>query len=255
VAEPRRGLLRVATLNLWGRFGDWPRRLETLRATWPAVDADVLLLQEVWTSPARDQVAQTAAALGYPHAVRGLAVPEAPGGRDVETVAILSRLPLRDAAVTVLPHSDPLRSRVAATVEHPRSALRAACGHTVFTPPALCHAQVGALVDLQGSPAVVGGDLNAPDDVVLPLAARHGLVDSLTGDVVPTWPVDREAFRRGWIERVGAEPTFSLTPRRLDYVLCRGALAVAAGVDPLCDPRTGVPASDHAAVWADLRLP
>ena len=243
----------MATLNLWGRFGSWPRRLEALGATWPRVDADVLLVQEAWVTPRVDQVRETAERLGYPFEARGLPTPDWRGGPDLETVAILSRLPLHDPTVTVLPPSDPPRSRVEATVVHPLGRLTVACGHTVFTPPELCHAQIGALCDVAGSPLVLGGDLNARPDVALELAAGHGLADTLDGATTPTWPVDAAAFRRGWRAEVGAEPTFSLVPRRLDYVLTRGLTTVAAGVDPLLDPRSGAPASDHAAVWADVR--
>jgi endonuclease/exonuclease/phosphatase family metal-dependent hydrolase len=253
VSDARAGLLRVATLNLWGRFGDWPRRLATLVATWPRVDADVLLVQEAWTTPTLDQVQVTAEALGYPHTSRGAPSTDWRGGPDVETVAILSRVPLRDPDVTVLPASEPLRSRVTVTLDHPRRPLTVACGHTVFTPTALCHAQVRALCDLGSAPLVLGGDLNTRPAEVLPIAAEHGLADTLGGDEAPTWPVDAATFRHGWIAQVGEEPRFSLAPRRLDYILTRGLETVGAGVDPLRDPRSGAPASDHAAVWADLR--
>ena len=243
----------MATLNLWGRFGSWPRRLAALEASWPRVDPDVLLVQEAWVTPRVDQVRQAAERLGYPFEARGLATPDSRGGPDVETVAILSRLPLHDATVTVLPASDPPRSRVAATLVHPLGQLTVACGHTVFTPPELCHDQIRALCDVAATPLVLGGDLNARPDVALSVAAAHGLADTLDGATTPTWPVDAEAFRRGWRAQVGADPTFSLAPRRLDYVLTRGLTAVAAGVDPLFDPRSGVPASDHALVWADVR--
>lgn len=250
----RPAALRVATLNLWGRFGHWGRRLATLEETWPAVDADVLLVQEVWVTPERDQVREVAERLGYAHEARGLPTSGERGGAEVETVAILSRLPLHSVDVTVLPTSEPLRSRVTATVDHPGASVTVGCGHTVFTPPALCVAQVRALCRVAASPLVLGGDLNARPETALPLVEEQGLLDTLAGAATPTWPVDRDVFRRGWVEQTGSEPTFSLSPRRLDYVLSRGLATVAAGVEPLRHPRSGEPASDHAAVWADLRV-
>ena len=56
--------LRVATWNLWGRYGPWEERgpvvLENLRA----VDADVVCLQEAWRDGARSQPRELASALG-----------------------------------------------------------------------------------------------------------------------------------------------------------------------------------------------
>jgi hypothetical protein len=56
--------IRVATWNLWWRFGDWhdrgPRILRELRA----VQADVIGLQEAWGLGQQHQVAELAAHLG-----------------------------------------------------------------------------------------------------------------------------------------------------------------------------------------------
>jgi len=43
-------LLRVGTLNLWWRFGDWAARLEAIRAELARWRPDVIGLQEVWAS-------------------------------------------------------------------------------------------------------------------------------------------------------------------------------------------------------------
>ncbi len=248
------GSLRVATLNLWGWFGDWPRRLHALTAAWPAVDADVLLIQEGCIQRGQDQVAQTAEVLGYPHTARGVAAPGPPGTEDVETVALLSRPPLEDVRVTVLPPSDPPRSLVAATVEWHGTSVTVATSHTVFRPPETCAAQIDAMCSVAGAPLVLGGDFNATPDVVVPMAAAHGLSDALAGAPTPTWPVCPEQFSRGWTERTGAAPTFSLTPRRLDYLVARGLEPVARGVFPVRADDDALYASDHAAVWADFRL-
>ncbi len=253
MSVPRRErALRVATLNLWGWFGDWPRRLEALRAAWPTVDADVLLIQEGCIQRGVDQVAQTAEALGYPHTARGVAAPGPPGTEDVETVALLARPALEDVRVTVLPPSNPPRSLVAARLAWDGHEVTVASTHTVFRPPDVCAAQIDAICSVDGAPLVVGGDFNATPDVVTPIAGRHGLADSLDGAATATWPVCPEQFTEGWTERTGAPPSFSLAPRRLDYLDSRVVEVVSAGVFPVRDDALPVYASDHAAVWADV---
>ena len=250
----RDGALRVATLNLWGWFGDWPRRLETLTAAWPAVDADVLLIQEGCIQAGRDQVAQAAEALGYPHTARGVAAPGPPGTEDVETVAVLSRPALEDVRVTVLPPSDPPRSLVAATIDWRGTPVTVATSHTVFRPAETCHAQIDAMCSVEGTPLILGGDFNATPDVVVPVASTHGLDDALAGAPTATWPVCPDQFSRGWTDRTGAPPHFSLAPRRLDYLVSRDATVVDGGVFPVRDNGGALYASDHAAVWADFRV-
>lgn len=48
--------LRVATLNVWGARGDWPRRRDVLRAGFGELDADVVALQESIATDHYDQV-------------------------------------------------------------------------------------------------------------------------------------------------------------------------------------------------------
>lgn len=76
--------LRIATWNVWWRFGDWERRRELIAAELRRVDADVVCLQEVHAAvgdrpnpppgdvtidvdadPERDQAAWLAAACGH----------------------------------------------------------------------------------------------------------------------------------------------------------------------------------------------
>jgi hypothetical protein len=48
--------LRVATLNIWARHGDWPRRRNALRAGFSALQPDLLALQETVVTSEYDQV-------------------------------------------------------------------------------------------------------------------------------------------------------------------------------------------------------
>jgi endonuclease/exonuclease/phosphatase family metal-dependent hydrolase len=48
--------LRIATLNMWGRHGDWPRRREVLREGFAGLRADLVALQETIVTDGYDQV-------------------------------------------------------------------------------------------------------------------------------------------------------------------------------------------------------
>src|SRR5262249_13768035 len=85
--------LRVATWNIWGRFGDFRGRYPAITSTLESVSADLVGLVEVWWDEGENQVEQMAAELGYPHwatAQIGL-VENVPWG-----VGIMSRLPIAD---------------------------------------------------------------------------------------------------------------------------------------------------------------
>ena len=98
--------LTVGTLNLWGRWADWPGRLAALEAAWPEPGPDVLLLQEVRCDGLGDQADEVADALGYPERV-SVEGHRTDDGR--EGIAIVSRVPLLDAHDELLPTSEPAR--------------------------------------------------------------------------------------------------------------------------------------------------
>lgn len=45
--------VRIATWNLWGRYGPWAARMHPIEASMRAVDADIWAFQEVWEDPSR----------------------------------------------------------------------------------------------------------------------------------------------------------------------------------------------------------
>ena len=51
MAAERVDSVRVATWNLWWRFGAWQERHEAIAQVMAEVDADVWALQEVWAGP------------------------------------------------------------------------------------------------------------------------------------------------------------------------------------------------------------
>jgi len=244
---PPDGPLRIASLNVWGWWDDWPARLEVLAETWPADDPDVLLLQEVvWTRDReRDQLVEIASRLGYEYLARA----EGHHSDDaVEGVAIASRVPLLDPRVVELPPTEPSRRVCAADVEAGGVRIGVMSAHTVPTPEADRMDQVHAVLSLPETPCVVGADLNEPPATVHPLLDAVGLVDALSDNLAPTWPMQPEAFERAWMAKIGRAPHFSLEPRRLDYLLSRGLHVLDNEVVTL---RSGERyASDHALVMA-----
>lgn len=92
-------MVRVMTWNLWWRFGPWEARQPAIAAELRSVEADVILLQEVWADDGRDQAAILAEELGY-HVVRTMT----PDGRPERFGnAILSRYGLESAGELTLP--------------------------------------------------------------------------------------------------------------------------------------------------------
>src|SRR3712207_4744097 len=222
--------LSVGTLNLWGRWADWPGRLAALEATWPHPGPDVLLLQEVRCDGLGDQADEVADALGYPVRV-SIEGHRTDDGR--EGIAIVSRVPLLDCHDELLPTSEPARRILLARVEVDGSVVTLACGHTVAVPEDVRAEQVRALLAREEDPLILGADLNDVPAAVAPLAEAAGLHDALGADEAVTWPMCTQTFGEAWRSQIGRAPHFALEQRRLDYLLTRGVEVVAAGVEPL----------------------
>jgi endonuclease/exonuclease/phosphatase family metal-dependent hydrolase len=239
--------LTVATLNVWGRWADWPVRREALRTCFPARRPDVLLLQEVRHDDHGDQAAEIAALLGYEHHVTVEGHRNDDGG---EGLALLGRHPLEGVHAETLPASEPARRSLVAQVACTRGPVTVVCGHTVAVPAEVRRIQVRALLGRrEDGPVVLGADLNETPEAVAPALEETGWRDALDGDAAPTWPMNPRTFGTAWESVIGRAPEFSLERRRLDYLLSRGLDVLAAGVEELaCDG--GPHASDHALVWA-----
>ena len=225
----------IATINIWGTFGSWPSRLPLLAAAVAALGPTVLLVQECENA---EQLSQLASTLGFPHAVAA-----AP---DRESVAILSSRRILTSAVAVMHCPDGPRFILCADVDRLGWI---ACTHLSLDRSSRMAQLQRVLSCPTDGPAIVGGDLNATVAEVLPLARRLGW--SVACDPSETtWPVDAAWFARGWTERLGNEPDFDVTPRRIDWVLGRQVHVLAHGVaDPGSDA-AGRPGSDHRIVWA-----
>ena len=260
--------LRVATWNLWWRFGPWERRAEAIEATLRAADPDVITLQEVWDDGERNQAAELAVALGgYHHAYAAK--------YEFEGVwfgnAVLARWPIAAQDHRFLPtppDQDEGRLVLRADLDGPRGPLSAFSTHLHYRlhhghirqdqTRTLCAFVRETAVD--GYPAVVGGDFNAAPD--------SDEIRLLTGKTAV--PVPPLVFRDIWELAPGDGPGLTWsnanpfaaaeaeTPARIDYLFVagpqEGGRGHAVSARLLGDaPIDGMWPSDHVGVVADLR--
>lgn len=91
--------MRVATWNIWWKFGPWAARQQPIADELMALDLDVCCLQEVWADDAEDQAVTLGQALGFNVArtTDEAGLPHRFGN------ALLSRWPILDSYTIVLP--------------------------------------------------------------------------------------------------------------------------------------------------------
>jgi endonuclease/exonuclease/phosphatase family metal-dependent hydrolase len=259
--------MRVATWNVWWRFGPWERRQPVIMSTLARIDADVVALQESWEVPGRrSQAAELGAALGYHHAfASGFDAQEALFGN-----ALLSRWPIVATETRQLPTvagSEEFRVVLKAVIDGPRGPFEVYVTHLNwrFDESHVRQGEVRALAQLVAEsvgrtfPPIVCGDFNSPPDA--------DEVRMLTGRMAV--PVPRLVFLDAWeVAGEGAGHTWrnanpfaahDLEPdRRIDYVFvgwpkARGAGHVTRAWVDGTEPIDGMHGSDHAAVVAELR--
>ena len=100
--------VRIATWNLWGRYGPWEARLPVIVENLSAINADIIALQEVWEDDTRSQARELAAALGCSEPVYAANL-ERDGFRSGN--AILSRWPIARHEVRAKDLDRPARAR------------------------------------------------------------------------------------------------------------------------------------------------
>jgi endonuclease/exonuclease/phosphatase family metal-dependent hydrolase len=262
--------VRIASWNLWGRYGPWEARQASIEQNVRMIDADILALQEVWEDGARNQ----ADALGYEHSVYAANL-ERDGARSGN--AIVSRWPISRHEVRVLPRTagdardDEGEERLAifAEVDGPRGPIQVFCAHLSWRDDhsAIRQLQVAEICRFVRSmrprtfPAVLCGDLNAEP--------QSDELRTLTG--LGAVPVPGVMFRDVWLAAghdvdpgytcVNDNPFYGPLldrDRRIDYVLA--GTPKLGGVGHVLEarvagnvPSDGVWPSDHCAVVAELR--
>ncbi len=258
--------------NIWWRFGPWEARQPAILSTLRRVDADILCLQEVWETRADgNQAARLADALGMHHVyASGLPLDsfeESLGN------AVLSRWPITDTESRPLPAPpdlNELRVVLRAEIDGPRGPLEVFTTHLNWRMDqshvrqeqvrAVC-AFVAETRKRRERPPIVCGDFNAE-----PESDEIRMMTGLTTLAVPKL-VFFDAWRSGGDGGPGwtwsrDNPFTVLDPdpdRRIDYVFSGypddedGAGQVVQARVEGCEPVDGLYASDHYAVYAELR--
>lgn len=270
--------IKVATWNLWWRFGEWQKRLAAIRQLLEAVRADVIGLQEVWATEQENAAEILADALGmcwtwapspYPaHWQRRL--PERGPGAGVGN-AILSRWPIEEPIAVNLPVGDggnQGRLCLAANISSPTGRLPFLTTQLDSHPwgSAARVSQVRAVAGMVGAmqrttyPPVVTGDCNAvAESDEMRLLEGHLTAPAVPGQVlVNAWryapPEDRGAT---WDPRNPHVAATGEPAARIDHVLVglprhNGAGRVLGATTFGTSPVAGAWPSDHAGVSVRL---
>jgi endonuclease/exonuclease/phosphatase family metal-dependent hydrolase len=265
--------VRIATWNLWGRYGPWEARLPAIIETLRRVDADIVGLQEVWEDDHRSQASELAAALGYAEPVYAANL-ERDGARSGN--AVLSRWPITRHAVRTLPREakgvsddeDEERLVVRAEVDGPRGPIQVFCAHLSWRADhsAIRQEQAAEICRFvresrpRSFPAVVLGDLNAdPDsDELRALTGQRAV--AVAGVVLrDVWTWAGNADRGATWSNDNPFAAASLDhDRRIDHILVAAPKAGGCGQPLLAtligtEPVDGICGSDHYGIVAELR--
>ncbi|MFF3877427.1 endonuclease/exonuclease/phosphatase family protein [Streptomyces sp. NPDC001978] len=259
------GTLRVATWNLWWRYGQWQARHAAILATLSRLQADVIVLNEVWEEVGGVQQADELARDLKMHAMTCCR----PHDQDVLSGnAVLSRWPLLQKGIRKLSAT---RSVLHAEIGSPYGPLSVFGTHLSWRPDESGRRQeeVGIVLDFISEknypslPPILMGDFNA--------TPGSDELRRLTGQAASSaeGPIFFDAWEQAGDGSHGytwtrANPYVADEPwpaRRIDYVLpALPATSSPAGwfVPERCwiegtEPVGGIQPSDHYAVAADLR--
>ena len=266
--------MRVATWNVWGRYGPWEERQPVIEANLRAIDADIVCLQEAWEDDTRSQPADLAAALGMSYVYERAFMMN--GGWSGN--AVLSRWPIVRHEVDDLPmegggavDTDENEGRlvVFTEIDGPRGPFQVFCTHLSWRADwsGVRQAQVGKVCQVirahtpRSFPAILCGDLNAE-----PLSDEIRMLTGLAAVPVPgvilrdAWAVAGDGGLGATVGPRNPYCAAALEPdARIDYVLVGWAKAAGAGqvltarvAGDLPGPG-GLFGSDHFAVVAELR--
>jgi endonuclease/exonuclease/phosphatase family metal-dependent hydrolase len=257
--------VRVATWNLWWRFGPWKERQPAIAATLERLDADIICLQEVWEVDGGNQAAGFAEQLGYHHVFSNRFEEGEKFGN-----AILSRWPITRTESRPLPapgDAEEFRTVAFAEVEGPRGPIQVFCTHLNWRHDhsAIRQDQLRTIARFvtetrpRTYPPVLCGDMNAdPTSDEIRMLTGRAPVAAEKAVFLDAWEVAGEGLGHTWSN---ANPYAALDlepPRRIDYVFYGWPKQGGAGHAVRCevigtDPVDGVVPSDHYGVLAELR--
>src|SRR5215216_2768173 len=235
--------LRVATWNVWWRFGPWAERQPAIAETLRRIDADVIALQEVW------DVDDGEASFGN---------------------AVLSRWPIATSdtrALPTTPSTGEFRVALKVEVDGPRGRFELYTTHLNWRSDEshVRQAQVRALAEFVAEsrertfPPIVCGDFNAePDSDEIRMLTGRAAVPVPRLVFVDAWDVAGDGTGFTWSNDNAFAARDLEADRRIDYVLvgwrkARGAGHVVDARVAAIEPINAVYPSDHYAVVAELR--
>jgi endonuclease/exonuclease/phosphatase family metal-dependent hydrolase len=268
-------MVKVATWNLWWRYGDWQARQPVITVELRALNADIVGLQEVWHTREHNGAAQLAEALGYQLAFATSPAPDKWQQKLGDASAgignaMLSRWPIVQTATVRLPPgeaADEGRIGLHARIETPHGTLPFFTTHlnsgwaqsTIRTQQL---ATIGRFILEQppgAFPPLLCGDFNADvdfDEIRAFSGKREALVEGLA--LLDVWPF-LHPLEPGWTwDRRNPHVDATNEPSaRIDYVFVgfpadgRTGKPIAAGLFGT-EPLNGVWPSDHFGVWVEL---
>lgn len=261
--------LRVATWNLWWRFGDdWEARLPVAIEALRAADPDVIALQEVWQDGETSSAHRIADALGHEATFAGTL--ELGDGVRFGN-AVVSRWPITSEEVRPLPagdERDEVRVVLRADVDGPRGPFQMYSTHLNWRMDHshVRQAQVRAIGELIAAsrprtyPPIVCGDFNAePQSAEVQMLTGHRELATDGVVLMDVWQATHPTDPGFTWDNANPYAASQLEwNRRIDYVFVGWPKAGGAG-NPLsasllgAEPVDGVWGSDHLGVVADLR--
>lgn len=267
--------IRIATINIWGTHGDWPKRRRVLKDTFDVLQPDLVTLQETVVTPEYDQVRDL---FGSGHHVlhqerrspEGLGCSIVSRREPVRT----SELDLRDVTDRVDPNDFLGVTSVAefdtavgpvVLVNH-KPNWQVALEHERELQALLAAEAIEEFVDGRSVHVVVAGDFDArPESASVRFWTGRQSLGGLSVGYQDAWEIARpdEPGYTFTAENplVGVEADWlRIPPRRIDYILIRcderGPTLRVDSCDRLFDqPVGGTWATDHYGVMADLVLP
>lgn len=266
--------IRVATWNVWWRFGNWTARRPTIAATVRTADPDILCLQEAWAV----EGSTIADDLGFEHRLwapspRSQRWQRRLGDDSIEIgELILSRWPITASAIAELPDHEDDEGRLAALAQiaTPDGPVIAVTTHLASPAhlSALRCAQVEAIwrfiADhdaLERRCLVLTGDFNAePDSDEIrrlcghktePVIGKRILLDAWL------WATPDLGIGNTWSRENGYIAATGSPSARIDYLFVEATMGIRVtevarfGVQPI----DGVWPSDHFGVRMNLTIP
>jgi len=259
--------VRIATWNVWGRYGRWEDRQAGLEATLAQVTPDIVCLVESWSVGTDTQAERIARRLGVDH---HLFVGDWEQDGWTSGVGIVSRWPILTSQHQLLPGEGGANGEALfAPIDGPRGPIQlfAVILDYPLNASAVRQAQVRQLTEFIGAAIppgrllVVCGDFNAgPDSDELRMLTGRSAAAAPGMVFYDAWEMAGDGTAgHTWSNRNSLAAPALYPDRRIDYILSAwprfGGVGHPTNCELLGDANTndGTELSDHYGVLADLR--